>query len=115
MPYSGLNETSCNCTVAELGCVPDALEVKHYDDSLSDLEWQSGWIVVSEHSNLTDPCGVRVSIRLTKNEDGDVRIQIVRIEFGWVDGEFTDKVNLCQDSGLRITTSVSSVQCLRVV
>ncbi len=50
-------------------------------------------------------------------QDGDVRIQIVRIEFGWVDGEFMEKVVLCQDSGLSISTSVSikqskySMQC----
>ncbi len=107
--FKGINEIPCNCTVAEIECVLDALEVKHYDSSLSDLMWQNGWIVVTEHSDLTDPCAVRVSIRLTRNENGDVRIQIVKIEFGRVDGEFTRKVLLCQDSGLRISTTVSTL------
>ncbi len=93
--------------MAEVECIQDAVEVKGFDNLLNDLKWQSGSTILTEYSNAADPCGMRVSIRLEKNEESDVTIKTVRIDFGGRDGEFAMNIVLCQTSGMRYTSPVS--------
>ncbi len=85
----------------------DALKVVNYNRSLSYRKWQSGPIMVTEHSTPTDPCGLRVSIVFTRNGDSAVRFQAVKAEYGGGNGEFVIGVVLCQDSGLTYISPVS--------
>ncbi len=83
---------------------------------LADQKLRIGWLVATEHGDPTDPCGMRVNIRLTKNDVGDVRFQAVWIEYGAkfpevatgevIDGEFAIDCVLCIDAGLSYSTKV---------
>ncbi len=106
----------CNCTVAEKECLPNAVQVELYDGLLSEQQLYDGWKIVTENSDPADSCGMRASIRLTKNGHGDVRVQALWIEYGFklpelttgenVDGEFTIEVVVCKDSGLSYLSKV---------